>query len=235
MAKKDYSIEFLKAFEPFVHLKDEKFKIISETSNVFECYDLEHKLFFIIKNYEQTGRDGQVLLRVLQNPASSTKKESSSKSVRLSDLSKVFQAWLDMLDEYDKVNSFYDDPIVSAFADEYYAEFEFVDKDADIKPFGIKRILAIDSFLESTQQKLSQYLTEENQIQIEDIQNDITELRENLTSKSKKWVARKISIIWAKMTKQGLQFVKDFVKEGKKQMIEIGVKFLIETGKNIIE
>lgn len=233
--KKKLSIDVLRGLEPYVQYNNDLFVVNEDESTLLTVKDKEKNsdFQFVIKGSEQS--QGKFYLRIHIKPEDCLGSRKSSYLVEPTKVGECFGKWVNLLIEYNNTKTFFDDPIISAYTDEYYAEFEFVDADADLKPFDSNLIIAIDSILENTQQQLPQYITESNSSQIEEIQNNITELRNNLTLKSKKWVAKKLSVIWAKLSKQGVRFIKDFVKEGRKQLIDVGVKFLIEIGKNTIE
>ena len=129
---------------------------------------------------------------------------------------------------YETVNSFFDDPIIQSFSDEYFAEFEIIDEDADVNPFNTHQILILDEHLEILYSKIDKYITLDNESQMESIKSDIRELQKNLTSKTKKWVIRNLSNIWAKMTKQSTLFLKEFLIEAKKTIIRESIKYVLE-------
>jgi len=133
-----------------------------------------------------------------------------------------------LLNEFDNTDSFFDDPILNSFRDQYYAEFEILEEDADIKPLNTNQILFLDSHLEDIEKKLDKYKSDKNSDDIEEIKGDIKILRENLTTKSKKWVIENLSKVWAKITKQGTTLLKEFLSESKREMIKQGVKGVIE-------
>lgn len=135
---------------------------------------------------------------------------------------------------FEKVNSFFDDPILNSYAEDYYSEFEIIDEDSNTKPFKTNQILLLDEHLENIENSLDKFKTENNKVQIEDIKKDINELRGKLTSKSKKWIIRNISIVWAKVTKLGTPLMKEFLSEAKKTFIREGLKYMIEQGTNLI-
>lgn len=138
------------------------------------------------------------------------------------------------MNRYESVNSFFDDPILQSFADEYFAEFEIIDEDANVKPFNTHQILVLDEHLETIHNKIDSYKTDENEIEMESIKSDIRELQNNLTSKTKKWVIRNLSNIWAKITKQSPLFLKDFLIVAKNAIIQESVKYAIVHGINMI-
>lgn len=82
--------------------------------------------------------------------------------------------------------------------------------------------------MDSVESKLSEFTTEQNSEDIQDIKEDILQLKDNLTRKSKKWVVAKLTNIWAKIAKQGIKFIKEFLSESKKELIKQGVKGIID-------
>lgn len=154
--------------------------------------------------------------------------------IEIKQLDRVFNSWVNLLKNYGKIDSFYDDPILKSFADDYYAEFEIIEEDAEIKPLKPKQILLLDKYLENVENSIEKFETETNKSELQVIKKEVSELRTNLTSKPKAWVIRNLSKIWAKLTKQGTQFLKEFVSETKKQAIKEGVKFIIEQGTNLL-
>jgi len=108
------------------------------------------------------------------------------------------------------------------------AKLAIVEEEADTKPFSTKQILLLDNYLEGIDKKLNEFSTEQNKSDIQDIQTDIELLRENLTTKSKKWVVSNLSKIWGKIAKQGTRFIKEFLSDSKKEIVKQSVKGLIE-------
>ncbi|MEC8682838.1 MAG: hypothetical protein VXX80_04075, partial [Bacteroidota bacterium] len=122
-----------------------------------------------------------------------------------------------------------DDPIINSFKEEYYAEFEIINEDdADIRPLNTRQIILLDNHLEDVDKRLEKFINEKNSEDIQEIKEDIVELRDNLTKKPKKWVIKNLSKIWAKIAKQGTKFIKEFLSESKKEMIKQSIKGLIE-------
>ncbi|MDZ4329641.1 MAG: hypothetical protein U0945_03545, partial [Flavobacterium sp.] len=149
-------------------------------------------------------------------------------------LETYFKNWIDLLRAYENVKTIYDDPIIEAFADEYYTEFEIIDDDANEKPFKTKQILLLNDHLEDIQNRIGEFINEENKTEIQEIISDVIELKANLSKKSKKWVIKNLSLVWAKITKQGPVFMKEFLSETSKFVIKEGVKFIYEKGTELL-
>ncbi|MBE0391302.1 hypothetical protein [Flavobacterium sp. PL002] len=235
--KKDLPLAILKPLEPFVNLKGEKFEVVEPKENLLKVIDkdLDSIFHFTIEKY-QKGNNGTFQFLMTRIPRNINDHGVYQTWVDVSGLTSQFETWLGLLDE--NVNSFFDDPITESFKEEFYAEFEIIEDDAEKKPLNTKQILLLDNYLDNVENKLSEFITNKNSEEIKDIQEEIILLRENLTTKSKKWVITKLTQIWAKMAKQGTNLIKEFLTETKKELITQGIKGLIdivtENGHNLL-
>ena len=230
--KKDLPLIILKSLESFVNLRGDKFETVDPKEFLLKVVDQDSdsQFHFIIEEY-QKANTGKFQFLMSKSPINQNDHGTHRTWVDISQLQPQFDSWLKLLDEYDKTPSFFDDPIVNSFQDEYYAEFEIIDNEAETKPLNTKQILLLDSHLEEVGKRLDKFKTDKNQADIEGIQENISDLRECLTIKSKKWVIRNLSKVWARIAKQGTKFIKEFLSESKKEAIKQGVKTLIEVVK----
>lgn len=227
--KKDLPLVILKTLEPYVGLKGDKFEVIEPKENLLKVIDkdVDSDFHFTIEKYQRTQNGGFQFL-MTRSPKNGNDNGQYQAWLEISGLGGQFEAWLKLLDDYETTNSFFDDPIAKSFRDEFFAEFEIIEEDADINPLNTKQILLLDSYLDSVEAKLSEFTTEQNSQDILEIKEDILQLKDNLTRKSKKWVVAKLTNIWAKIAKQGTKFIKEFLSESKKELIKQGVKGIID-------
>lgn len=228
--KKDLPLIILKALEPYVGLKGDKFEVVEPKEKLLMVIDndVDSNFHFTIEQYQKNKSNNTFQFLMTRSPKSTSDNGQHQTWVEISGLGGQFDSWIKLLDEYENVNSFFDDPITKSFKDEFYAEFEIIDDDADTSPLNTKQILLLDSYLDSIDNKLSEYATEINTQDIQEIKEEILQLRDNLTRKSKKWVVSKLTNIWAKIAKQGTKFIKDFLNESNKELIKQGVKGVID-------
>lgn len=227
--KKDLPLTILKSLEPFVNLKGNKFEVIDPNEDLLKVIDkdLESEFHFTIAKY-QKDNSGKFQFLMTRSPRNVNDNSQYQTWVEVSGLSAQFESWIKLLDEYDNVNSFFDDPIAKSFKEEFYAEFEIIEDEADINPLKTKQILLLDTYLENVDNKLVELTTQQNSYYVKDIREDISLLRNNLTNKSKKWIVNKLTTIWAKIAKQGTKFIKEFLTESKKELVKQGIKGLID-------
>lgn len=225
--KKDLPLVILKSLEPYVNLRGEKFEVIDPKDNLLHIIDkdLESPFHFIIEKYRLDNEKYYFLMTT--SPIDDNDNRAWTVWVEIGGLSKEFEGWIGWLDEYEKVNSFFDDPITKSFKEEFYAEFEIIEEEAG-EPLKTVQVLLLDAYLESVDKKLEELTNEQNSSHLQEIRAEVNLLRENLTSKSKKWVVNKLTTIWAKIARQGTKFIKEFLTESKKELIKQGIKGLME-------
>ena len=236
--KKKLPIVILKSLEKFVTLKGEKFEIIEPDNLLLKVVEKDDDTVFYFNIEQFKLVNGGYQFYMSRKPQNENNQGEYKSWIPIAHLEKQFETWLKLIEQYETINSFYDDPIAKAFSDEYFTDFEIIDEDADIAPFKIKQILILDKYLEYIEQSIDNYKTEENEKSIENIKQDIYSLRKNLTSKSKVYIIRGLSNIWGKLTKLGTKFITDFTSEAKREVVERSVKGLIdlviETGGNLL-
>lgn len=230
--KKQIPLVVLRALEPFIDKIGENFISVESENNLmrFTDVDPDSEFYFNIENYDV--KNGFKVL-VEYRPHTEQNVEKHRTWIKGSEINTYFTKWVTLLKSYDKVRSPFDDPIIESFRDGYYTEFEIIDEEKD-KPLIPKQILLLDAYFEKIENKIDEHITDSNAEQIKEIKNDISELRDNLSSKTKVWVVNKVSWIWAKMTKLGPKLMKDFVNEGNKQIVKESVAQIIEFGKNLL-
>ncbi|MEX8548026.1 MAG: hypothetical protein V5804_10540 [Mucilaginibacter sp.] len=235
MNKKDFPLIILESLQSFVDLKGNAFNVINPEDKLLKIIDSDEKssFYFNIDKYEKQ-QSGIHKILLDKKPISKTNTQNQQFWIEVKDLQPHFNAWLELLNSYNKVKSFFDDPIINSYTESYFSEFELVDEDANSNPLTPRQILLLDEHLEYIENNIENYQNESNASQIQEIKNDIIELRENLTNKSKAWIVKNLSKSWAKLTKQGTRFLKDFLNEAKKQVIVESIKYAITHGQDLI-
>jgi hypothetical protein len=231
--KKKIPLQILKTLEPFLKENSSMFEIVHQNEYLIKIIDKDKNsdFYFVIEDFKN---EPEFNLLVNCKPASDFTIKIIRKWVLADQIGIEFKSWLDILEGYEKVNSIFDDPIIEAFASEYFSEFEIIDEDAGINPFNIKQILLLDDHLENIENNIEKHITATNKIELEEILNEVIELRGNLTKKPKKWVIKKLSFVWAKISKQGPVFIKEFLSESSKLIIKESVKFIFNKGVDLL-
>ena len=231
--KKKVPYIVLKTLEPYTNKTGEYF-IPDDPGDFlirFIDKDLESDFYF---NIEEFKMEGKLQLLIDRKPEHDQTTNNKRHWIEGKTLDHYFNLWTTLLKKYENIPSIFDDPYVKSFQEEYYAEFELVDEEKD-KPLKSKQVLLLDEHLEYLEKGLEKYKNDENSEEISKIEANISELRNNLTKRSKEWIVSSLSRIWAEISKQGPKFIKGILTEAKKQAITQGIRLLIEQGQNLIQ
>ena len=194
--KRKLPLTVLEQLEEFVSLNYYRFSIDNKSNALLKVVDNNDNSLFYFAIYSIENDQGKGLLKIQMHPRSESRISSDVFAIKITDLNAFFKEWVNLLDKYNTIKTFFDDPIVDSFSKQFYSEVEFIDEDADIATYSIQQILAIDSYLEETNERLNFYITEDNKDEITDIQNDISDLRNTITTKTKKKVVKALCVIW---------------------------------------
>jgi hypothetical protein len=229
MNKKDVPLAVLRELEKFVAPKNEKIEVIKDSNFLFRAIDKDKNsdFYFNVEKYSIGSNDPVLLINY--KPKSAKDNRVNKKSIELKELETRFTSWLNLLNAYDDVKSFFDDPIIKAYSDEYFSEFQLMDDDININPFNMQQVLCLEAHLEYIAKKIDKYKNEENKQQIEDIKSDIANLTNRLTIDTKNIVWRKVTIIWAKITKIGISAYKELIASFKKEFMTVLAKAAAST------
>ena len=129
-----------------------------------------------------------------------------------------FQSWLKIVKEYNDVTFNEKDYFTKKYEEEFYAEFEILDEDAEINPFEHNKQIFIYKLLEYVETELKNSETKDEEIEI--LISETNELKKNLQNLTKKVVIRKMSIIFSKVKKKGLKLFLDIIDVAKKEIIK---------------
>ena len=232
MIKKETPLRLLEIVEPFIK-ENSNFLIASSDDECFYIIkDKDLKSNFYLKIFPKAP-EGVVVNKadfyVEKSPQSIVTLGSHIIPVVYNDLNNILLEWAMIILKYNSIESVLDDPILKAYQQEFYEEYIIVDEDAEYAPFKSQQLLFLDEYLGVLESNLDKYKDGLNDKEIDEIKIDSKDLRKELTRLSKKKVMNKLTLIWAKMQKQGLKLIKEFVKEGKKEFFKFILKRAIET------
>ncbi len=229
--KKELPLVFLKNFKTKKNEYVEILLPVEKEKFIVRYRDIEkpESLYFFISQYEPTKDKYHITIK----PTSENDVKPRVVWVSMKELNHEYIQWSKIVKDYNECISIFDDPILNSFKDNYYTEFEIIEDDKE-KPLNPNQILLLDEYFDKVDKKINKYINNSNEKEITEIKSDIVELRDNLSSKPKIWIANKVSWIWAKITKLGSKFIKEFLNEGNKQIVKQGVSELVEFGKNLL-
>lgn len=210
--KKKLPLIILKSLEPFVNLTGEKFKIIEPKGFLLHVLDIDDTsdFYFKIENYQKRQNIFQFLMD--RKPTNEHENVNHRTWIDIKNLESQFKAWLQLLDQYENTDSFFDDPIIKSNADRFFKKFEIVDENADNETFDLEQLLFLEEYLVSSKRKLDKLKKsqpEDKVIEIQILENETDEIKSALTTESKKKIMIRLSKFWGRAQKTGLQVIKE--------------------------
>ena len=211
--KKKIPIIILKALEPFVSLTGDKFKTIDPQENLLHMVDIDSTsdFYFKIEKYEKkkTGAFQFLMDRV---PKNEYENGNYRNWIEIKHLEKEFTNWIKLLEEYESIQSFFDDPIIKSNADKFFQKFEIIDDHADVETFDLDQQLFLEEYLNNSKSKLEKLKegeSEEKVYEIELLEKETEEIKQALTTESKKKIIIRLSKFWGRAQKTGLHVIKE--------------------------
>lgn len=225
--KKSLPLELLKGIQEAINGKHELIRIEKgeKAIVVMRDADPDSEFYFCIRENTSSNKGSFPFLVTVQ-PSGRNSNKPSNFGRDIGQVIENFKEWVAILEEYNNLKTIFDDPVITGYQNEFFADYIVLDEDGDRNPFEISKQAILDEYLKSTLEKLEVYKNESNKDRIESIQGDIQELRTEVSRSTKSIVMKKLSKIWAKCTKEGIDIVKDIYLEGKKKFI----KFVLENG-----
>ena len=224
--KKNIALNLLKEIQPKIDKHRQLINPVVKTDALFHLIDNDPKSDFYFKIYPSKEAT-KYISEFKPRHSQTTEKYRSEQTIEA--ISKQFDAWINILDEYNKIHSIYDDPITEAYQKEFETQFELVDQDAEYASFDLDKQLFIDSYLDNAILKLESAVTEGNKGEIEDLIAEANSLKAEQTQLTKKQVIKRLSKIWAKARKYGLNLLKEIYVEARKELIKHLIKGMLES------
>lgn len=226
---KDYPVSVLNVLQRYAAKKGENYqRVKTDTALIrFEDMDRTSNFFFEISKYQDVN--GKFIFISKFRPANQDRTGEGNDSGVASSLDNVFNSWVATLEKYENMANPFEipepvDPIEQQYEDEYFAEFEIMDDDAETSSFSYAQQLRIDEYLGRVVFLLEEVKDSNNTEAIEEIKQNVSELRETQTQLTKREVVKKLSKIWAKARKAGIKVAKKVIDEAIKE----GVKLLVK-------
>jgi hypothetical protein len=226
--KKKIPITVWQKIQPLIDEHRQLFKPLKTKDFAFHLVDLDKDSDFF---FECTFQDEKGNFIIKYKPVDADHVTIGHVAVSLDTLVEKITSWADVLKSYSETPTFYDDPILRQYEDEFFKDLEIDEPDANDKPFDFARQLYLDKYISNVKELLNECketATDEQILEIKSIESDCDNLRQDITIISKNEAVKRLSKIWAKGRKYGLELIKDMFKEFKKEAISWIAKKMIE-------
>ncbi|WP_111309857.1 hypothetical protein [Confluentibacter sediminis] len=211
--KKKLPITILKSLESFVNLTGEKFKTIDPKENLLFVLDIDNTsdFYFKIEQYKKM-QNGSFQFLMDRKPTNENDNGNNRGWIEIKNLETQFKFWLNLLDQYETTESFFDDPILKSNAERFFQKFMIIDENADKETFELEQQLFLEEYLDNSKEKLKKLKEKESPekiIEIEILEKETVEIKNALTTESKKKIMVRLSKFWGRAQKTGLQVIKE--------------------------
>ena len=224
MKKKEIELERVKGlrrlkdfFKEEINKRSDTLNISNETLTTIKIEDYDKDSTFSFELKESLKESGKPFYVIEYNPMNSRVLDPIQEKLEENKVKESFIQWVNIVDEYNKINLDPDDQILNAYVEEFYVEYEIIDDDSSVKPFNLEQQQFLDNFLESVQKTLNKH-TDDDEIQT--LIEETTEIRENLTRETKKRIINRISRLVSKIRIKGLKLLGEIINEAKKELIK---------------
>ena len=152
----------------------------------------------------------------------------AARSVKVNeqDLQLLFSIWFNTVAAYNDIDLSPQAKIQRSNEHHFMDQLKIMDKDADVASFNFSQLMYIDTYLNEVAQTLKSYKigkATSQQDEIEDLENDVQNIKNTLTNQTKNQTISKLSKFWAKTQVAGLELFKEIVI---KYISEVTVKLL---------
>jgi len=232
---KQLPVNILEALKKFMNSLDSKqasLFCISDSKEfllLLEDLDKTSGFYFRIEKFDYSHG-----LLINYKPESKSKTTNRTTFAKPEDLPVFFKIWSDCLVAYAELEKFYQDPFLTNLENEFLSDFDLISEENQNEPLSLKQIYFLEEFLSTIEERIDDYRTEHNSQEIDSISSETNYLKSQLGKQTKEWIAKKIASILAKITQEGPGILKSIFKEGGKQLVSQGVKFLLEHGDKLI-
>ncbi len=207
-------ISVLRALQPFVDQVTEYYETVDSDYVLRIIHrDPSTNYFFEIVSFDTSG--GKLRFTIKVNPYTDNSVTPQQVNVFSHDLPTHFQSWVKRIKEFHQLRSPYKDKFVEDFKNEFFEEFSDLLKNPQIengsKPFATSNVLLLDKYFENLSREVKSHDPKGENIEVAEILEDITDLRNNLMYKSSQWVLEKGCWIWAKAARLSTKILNDVV------------------------
>lgn len=210
--KKDIPLVVLETLEPYLKKNDEKFETADPKESLLRIIDSDSDsdFYFEVVNFQISN--GKTFLQLDYKPQSKINTGTFKPKVDHTQLNSHFKNWTTRLNEYAKVESIYDDPILKQNIEKFFQKFDIIDEDAEYASFDLEQQLYLEEYLDNTKKKLEKLKKgkSENEIlELEILETEAEEIKAVITKENKKKIIKRLSKFWGKAQKMGLEIIKE--------------------------
>ena len=210
--KKKLPLSILEAIQPVLNKNRDLIKPITDTKYLFHLIESDTPTTFYFIIIKQEIRNYEVSCFVERLPASKDNINASSQFLSIKETIESLTDWIEILDSYNNIHTIYDDPIIKSYEESFSNQFNIVEEDANYAPFNLQQQMFIEDYLTNVKSKINTLKigrSEQEIKELSEIENEAEEIQNSLSKESKRKVIKRLTKLWAKAQKVGLDVLKE--------------------------
>jgi len=210
--KKKIPLAILEALQPVADNNLDLTKTVKDTNSMFHLVDKDENSDFYFKVTKQEAKSGKLNYLIDFKPRSKDNVNPHSVWLTLEGVLTAIKKWLELLQAYNKIHTIYDDPILKSNQERFEKQFDILDEDADTTSFDLSQQIFLDEYLSNVKSKLlalQEGRAEKEVKELEELALEATEIQSDLTKATKRQIVKRLSKLWAKAQKIGLDVIKE--------------------------
>jgi hypothetical protein len=236
MEKKKTPLIVWETLQPFLDLQSKHFVRVPDDKVLlrYRETDPHSDFFFVVKEYRI--KQESVAFKIDHAPNTVRNANSHEYEVSGSQLGKHIENWSNLLNRYAEVRTPHDDTIADAYTKEYFDQYTIIDEDAHVKPYPTKVVLLLEQFLTDVENEIDEFKNENNKEGIDQIKQEASILKDNLTTQPKSTVFKNLMQLLGKITRNSWNAGKKFAGTKAKELFsEIGKELTKRAAKALID
>ncbi len=196
--------------------KNEPFELLIEDKSKYSDFQ------FSVSNPTQNNSN-KIIFEAEYNPTNSVSLATKKVPTEENSIVTLLEKWTNLIKAYNKTELSAEESILNEYEQEFYANFEILDEDADTKPYELEKQVIIHTYFVNVI-----HLLKQNEKENADLIKEAEEIKDNIPSMTKRTTVKKISGFFAKVRKKSLPLLKEVLELGRKEVIKRGIKFLLD-------
>nr|WP_315162833.1 hypothetical protein [uncultured Flavobacterium sp.] len=210
--KKKIPLAILEALQPVADNNLNLIKVVQDNNSMFHLLDKDENSDFYFKVSKQEIRNGNLNYSIEYKPRSRDLINAHSTWVTSEGVLQVIKMWLELLMSYNKIHTIYDDAILKSNQERFEKQFEILDDNSETTSFDLNQQIFLDEYLNTVKSKLIALQEGRSTSQVKELEElsiEATEIQNDLTTQTKSQIIKRLSRLWGKAQKVGLDVIKE--------------------------
>ena len=218
--KKNIPLAILQILQPFADKHSNLVNVLPTNDRIFKLNDKDDKsdfYFDVVRQELSNGNHGYI---IEFKPASKIDVNVGKQWTKLESIIAFADNWIKIIEEYNLVQTIYDDPIEKQYQQEFYRDFKIVDEDAITSRFNFSQQLLLLTYVENLEEYINQDISEFTEEEKGDLLKESKNLKHEISIETKDEYVKKQSGFWAKIRKKSIKACEFALKEFAKVVIK---------------